>query len=381
MKGWIVALLWLLAVAPAGAQRHKFTINTETPEGQLLAQIGQEEDAAKKLGLLEQFVEKFPKHEGLTWVLSQLVPAYAKAGQFDKALQAGDKLLAVDPGDIESAHAVLQAAEGKKDPDAVLAWAPKVSDLARQVAQSEKPKDEEEAEEWKRRVDFARQLDTYTEYSLYAAALQSPDPRKRIALAEMLQQRNPQSQYAAQVSEPLFAAYMQAGEAAKAVALAEKVLEKDQTNEGMMLAVADSYRSQQKEPEKVYALCAKVLELAKTKPKPQGVDDAAWQQRQLQLSGRAHYIAGVMYAYQSNWSEADKSLRAALPGIKDDQNMTAEALFYLGLANFRLGEKGDINRIADAMRFNEQCVAIPGPYQSRAKQNLTHIRRNYRIQR
>jgi hypothetical protein len=131
----------------------------------------------------------------------------------------------------------------------------------------------------------------------------------------------------------------------------------------------------------VYALCAKVLEVVKTKPKPQGVDDAAWQQRQLQVSGRAQYIAGVMYAYQSNWGEADKSLRAALPGVKDDQNMTAETLFFLGLANFRLGEKGDINRISEAARFNEQCIAIPGPYQSRAKQNLTHIRKNYRIEK
>ena len=160
MRGLIVALMWLLAAAPADAQRHKFTINTETPEGQLLAQIGQEEDAAKKLGLLEQFAEKFPKHEGFAWVLSQMVPAYNKAGQFDKALAVGDKLLTLDPGDIESAHAILQAAEGTKDPDAVLAWAPKVSDMARKVAQAEKPKEEEEAEEWKRRVDFAKQLDT-----------------------------------------------------------------------------------------------------------------------------------------------------------------------------------------------------------------------------
>jgi len=54
---------------------------------------------------------------------------------------------------------------------------------------------------------------------------------------------------------------------------------------------------------------------------------------------------------------------------------------FVGLANFRLGEKGDINRILDAVRFNEQCIAIPGPYQSRAKTNLAHIRKNYRIER
>jgi len=379
MRGLAVVTVLLLAAAPATPQRHRFTINTETPEGQLLAQIGQEEDAAKKLALLEEFAAKFPKHEGIGWVYSQLVPAYAKAGQFDKALEAGDKVLGMDPGDLESAQAALQAAEGKKDPDAVLAWAPRVSELARKMAQSEKPKDEEEAEEWKRRVDFAKQLDTYTEYSLYAMMLQSTDLRKKIALGEMLQQRNPQSQYWPQVSGQLFTAYMQAGESQKGVALAEKTLEKEQTNEGMMLAVADSYRTQQKEPEKVYALCAKVMELAKSTPKPEGVPEAAWQQRQVQLSGRAQYISGVMHAFESKWKEADESLRAALPGIKDDQNMTAEALFYLGLANYRLGEAGDTDRIADAVHFNEQCAAIAGPYQARARTNLRAIRGKYRV--
>jgi len=379
MRGLAVASILLLAAVPAASQRYKFTINTETPEGQLLAQIGQEEDASKKLGLLEQFAGKFPKHEAIGWVYSQMVPTYTKTGQFEKALEAGEKVLAIDPGDLESAHAALQAAEGKKDPDAVLLWVPRVSDLARKVGQSEKPKEAEEAEEWKRRADFAKQLDTYTEYALYAMTLQSTDPRKKIALGEMLQQRSPQSQYLAQVSSQLFAAYMQAGESQKAVALAEKVLEKGQTDEGMMLAVADSYRAQQKEPDKVYALCAKVMELAKTTPKPAGVPEAAWQQRQVQLSGRAQYIAGVMYAMQSKWKEADESLRAALPGIKDDQNMTAEALFYLGLTNYRLGEQGDTERIADAVRFNEQCAAIAGPYQARARTNLKAIRGKYRV--
>lgn len=374
----LVAAL-LLVAAPASPQRHKFTINTETPEGQLLAQIGQEEDPAKKLALLEQFAAQHPKHEGIGWVYSQLVPAYTKAGQPDKALAAGDKLLAMDPGDLETAHAALQAAEAKKDPEAVLTWAVKVSDLARKVAQSEKPQDEDEAEEWKRRVDFAKQLDVYTEYSLYAMALQTTDPAKKIALSETLQQHSPQSQYLPQITGQLFAAYVQAGDSQKAVALAEKLIEKDQTNEDMMLFVADSHRQQQKEPDKVYALCATVLEVVKTKPKPEDVAEAAWEQRQVQISGRAHYISGMTYAAESKWAQADEALRAALPGIKDSQHMTAEALFYLGLANFRLGERGDTNRIIDAVRFNEQCAAIPGPYQSRARTNLKAIRAQYRI--
>ena len=46
--------------------------------------------------------------------------------------------------------------------------------------------DADAVEDWKRRVDFAKQLDTYTEYSLYAASLQTTDPNKRVQLGEAL---------------------------------------------------------------------------------------------------------------------------------------------------------------------------------------------------
>ena len=53
------ALVYLAAAGliclPAMGQRTKIDINTETPEGQLLQQIGTEQDPEKKLALLEQF--------------------------------------------------------------------------------------------------------------------------------------------------------------------------------------------------------------------------------------------------------------------------------------------------------------------------------------
>src|SRR3990172_2273975 len=119
MKTWVLALALVLIAAPVTAQRHKLTINAETPEGQLLQQIGLESDVPKKLALMEQFGAQFPKHEAAAWVYAQMVPAYSEAQQYDKAMDAGDKLLALDPEDVEIAHACLKAAEAKKDPDAV----------------------------------------------------------------------------------------------------------------------------------------------------------------------------------------------------------------------------------------------------------------------
>lgn len=371
MKTLILAAAMAATAGFATAQRHKLTINAETPEGQLLQQIGQESDAAKKLALLEKFAAEHPKHEGIAWVYAQMVTAYSKANQYDKALDAGEKLLAMDPADLEIAHESLKAAEAKKDPDVVIKWATKVSDAARKVAQTPKPSDEDAAEEWKTQVDFAKQLDVYTEYSIYALALQTADPRKKIQLIDALEQRNPQSQYLPQIANQRFLAYVQAGESEKAVALAEKILEKDQSNEEMLLAVADHYRAGKKEPDKVVALCTKALEVLGSKPKPEGIAEADWERRKTQLSGRAHWMIGLVQAGRNNWTEADRALRASLPGIKDSPAMTAEALFYLGLANFRLGEKEcEKTRILDAYRFTQQSAAIRSPYQGAARTNL-----------
>lgn len=375
-----IALGMALAAGAAAGQQHKrVTIDTGTPEGQLLQQAGTEQDDTKKIALLEEFVAKYPKHEGAASVYEQLVGAYAKAGQFDKAMDAGTKLLALDPEDVVTAHACLKAAEGKKDPELVLKWSETTSAIARKVAATPKPADEDAVEEWQRTVEFAKQVDTYTEYAQYAALLQTTDPAKRIALGESLEKRNPNSQYAAQMTEPMFQAYMQAGNGAKALALAETAIAKNQGSVEMLLAVAAGYMGK-KQPEQVIELSRKAIETAEAKPKPEGVADADWAMRKSQISGRAHWMMGLAYAGQSKWAAADQELRAALPGVKGEQEMLAQALFYLGLANYRLAEGGQTDRARDAIRFSEQCAAMAGPLQASCRTNVKAFRTQYHVQ-
>jgi hypothetical protein len=379
MKITAVVAAVLLAAGSASAQRHKVAINPATPEGQLLQQIEQEFDEPRRLTLLEQFAEKYPKHEGAAWVYEELVGAYAKANQPDKLIASGEKLLGLDPADVEDAHTCLKAAlEAKRDPDLVLKWAVLTSESARKVAQVPKPAEEDQVEDWTRRVDFAKQVDIYTEYALYAMALQTPDPQKKILFGEALEQRNPQSQYITQVAEQRFLAYIRTGDNAKAVALAEKTLEKDQSNAEMLLAVADNYRTK-RQADKVAELTAKAIQVAGSKPKPDGVSDADWSTWRTQIAGRANYVMGLTYAAQERWPQTDQALRAALPSAGDSPDMKAETLFYLGLANYRIAEAGNIERARDALRFSEQCAAIPGPYQARARTNVKAIRSQYRV--
>ena len=130
---------------------------------------------------MEQFLAQYPKHEGAVWVYSQMVASCAKLGQFDKAMAAAEKVLAKDPADLETAVAAVKAAEAKKDPDAVRKWAVQSSDLARKAAQAPKAEDEDD-DAFKQRVDYAKQVDTYTEYALLNSALQAPEAAKKVEL-------------------------------------------------------------------------------------------------------------------------------------------------------------------------------------------------------
>jgi tetratricopeptide (TPR) repeat protein len=374
MRNWVLGVVVCLLGLPLAAQRQKVNINTETPEGQLLQQIGQEEDAAKKAALMEQFVGQYPKHDSIAWVYSNMIDAYTKTNQPAKAMEAADKLLAIDPGDSRAAHAALKAAEAAKDPDAVKAWAVRAGDAARKAVQAPKPADAEEEEDWKAEVDFAKQVETYTEYSLYAAALQATDSKKKIELLNTLEGRSPNSQYLAQAYGPVFVAMQQAGDTANAVIIAEKVLAKDQNNEDMLLVVANHLMSQKQDPDKVLAYAARMVELMATKPKPEGVADADWDKKKATISGLGHWIAGMTHYNQNRFAPADKSFRAALPFIQGNDQLLAPALFHLGVSNYRL------KNILEAIQFNEKCAAIKGsPYAAAAAKNLRAIRSEYRV--
>jgi len=282
----------------------------------------------------------------------------------------GEKVIALDPEDLETSLANLKASEAKKDPDLVKKWSNSTGQIAQKVVAAPQPKDEDE-EDWKKRVDYAKQVNTYSEYALYATAIQTSDPRKKIDLIETLQQRNPQSQYISQVLPMEFQAYRQAGDNEKATALAEKILLTDQSNEDMLLVAADGYLQKGKEPEKVIAYSTKLIEVMNAKPKPDGGSDADWQTRKKTITGLGHYMIGKQYFNQKKYGPADKELRIALPLVEGNQDLKAEALFLLGFSNYKM------ENIIEALKFNQQCAAIKSRFQGQAAKNVTVIKSQY----
>jgi hypothetical protein len=362
---------FVMAVGNGWAQCHQLAeLNAATPEGQLLQQASQESDGAKKLVLLEQFAGQYPKNEAIGWVYEQMLDGYVKANDADKALAVGEKLDAIPPECVESAQQTLKAAEMKKDPDLVKKWSAKTAELAQKVMASPQPKEEDQVENWKARVDYAKQVNTYTEYALYAMALQSQDPKKQVELLEALQQRNPKSEYLAKATGVLFQAYQKAGANDKALALAQQAANAGQASEDMLLVLADD-SLKKKDSEKIHTYTAKLVEMTNAAPKPEGVADADWTKRKNTILGLAYYMSGKDYYNQSKFAQADKDLRQALPLAETNVAIRTEVLYLLAYANYKM------EKIQDAANFYKACAAVKSPYQALATKNLTAIRAQY----
>ena len=178
-------LLVVLACALSSATMfgQKLLIEIDTQEGQLLQQIDNEKDAAKKFFLLEQFAAQFPNHEAATWVLSHIQQQHLENKNYDKVFETGSKILSIDPLELSAAHNCLRAAEAKKELPLIRLWSSQTSKVAHRVMQLKRPEygDDEEIAVWKQKIEYARQVEQYTEYSLYFASIQTQDTRSSLS--------------------------------------------------------------------------------------------------------------------------------------------------------------------------------------------------------
>jgi hypothetical protein len=86
--------------------------------------------------------------------------------------------------------------------------------------------------------------------------------------------------------------------------------------------------------------------------------------------GRGYWIAGLAHGEKNEHFQCDKDFKAAMPYIKDNPQMLAPALFYLGVSNYYLGRSAMSHaQILAGAKYSEECSKIPGPYQRQAWTN------------
>lgn len=243
------------------------------------------------------------------------------------------------PDDMEDAHQALkEAVEAKKNAAEVKKLAAQSYALAHPLVTTPESADLKDA------IARAREIETYSEYALYVTALQGP-AEATVDLLSTLEQQNPKSKYLDEGYGRYFIALNQTGAASKITAIAEKAIANIPDNPDLLLVLAES------------ALTRKQYDRAVSYG--QRLAAAASEHKRNAAVGRGRYIAGVAAASGTKWGVADKELRAALPFIKDSEEMTGNALFYLGLANYQLG-KMTLKKalMLEAVKFSEQAAGM-----------------------
>lgn len=267
--------------------------------------------------------------------------------------------------DLDDHYAQLKDAQSKKDADAVKKLAVEAHKLAIAEAAAPQPSDASQVADWKQRVEFAKQVDQFAEYSLATTAIAVPD--KVQELTEALIDVNPKSQYLTLCASTYLIAMGKQGQE-KELAAAQKILAANPNSEDALDALAQGYSSSS--PDRAGGYATRLIAVMKGKAKPEGVSEADWERKKSALLGNGYYIAGASACTKQSWLDCDRDLKAAMPYISHDQKTVGIADFYLGLANYQIGKAtGDRSKIQEGEKYSDQSAAIAGPFQQQAYKN------------
>ena len=285
----------------------------------------------------------------------------------------GAPVLAV-ADDLEGSFQQLKDAEAKNDAALVKKLGAETCKLTREAEAEPAPDEASGKEAWDSRIKYAKDVEIYTEYALYALAVKS-EPATTVDLIATLEQQNPKSKYLDDGYASYLYALSQTGATAKIPAVAEKALTNFPDNPDLLLFLADhAYSSKQIDKAGGYA--TRLVAAMGKRAKPEGVAQADWDKKKSVALGSGYWIAGEVAGERNQYAAANRNLRAALPYIKGNDARMGPALFYLGVANYQLG-KMTLNKkqMLEGADFSDQCAKITGPLAEQAWKNSAAIKK------
>jgi len=280
----------------------------------------------------------------------------------------------ITSGNLEDSYQKLQEVVAAKDVAQVKVLAAQTCALAREVISAPAPTDSDEKEAWADHVKFAKDVEVYTEYSLYATAAAQSAPDVKIDLIVTLEKQNPKSKYLNDAYGLYFYALHQSGAASKIPAVAEKALENFPENDDVLGVLAEHAYSH-KQTDRALAYAKRLTAAVNKHGKPEGMAAGDWERKRSTELASGYWIAGVIEAEKASYFDADKELRAALPLLTGSNERKASALFYLGLANYQLGKMTMKKALLlEAVKFSQEAAAIQGPLAQQAWHNAQVMR-------
>ena len=365
----VVAFCFLFMLPSGNAQADRIVIPAGTPEDNDLQAITNEQDAAKKLAMYQDFAQKFASNPAAVaygnWQLSQ---AYQAAGDLNKALDYGDKALVGSPRNLDILVSQANIAQLAKEETKLIDYAARGGVVCSSIAKEPKPAGMSD-DDFKKQVEedeaAAKNNCDFLESAGFNAIASENDAKSRMADIEKYSAAFPDSKFQDQVSS--YAMYTlgpgQLNDQARLVAYGEKTLAANPNSLPALLLLAGSYVDDPKPGSvaKAVAYSQKAIAVAK------GDDPDADKSHKLS-AGVAHSVLGYAYIKQDRTSAAIPELKSAAGLLKgaDDQQYSI-ALYRLGFAYAKL------SRVNEARDVLMEAVKISGPVQTMSQDLLNKV--------
>jgi tetratricopeptide (TPR) repeat protein len=371
-KVLVGAFLFLMCLAcaayPCCAQQiGKFVpIPANSDADHALTEINAATDPAHKLALIEKFAAG-AQGDMVIVADDQYVNYYIAAKNYDKALEYGDKLFALDPDSFSNAVNMVRAAQGKGDVNRMFSYGEKTAQILQRYKEQAAP-DGMKQETWDSQkaqtLQDVRETVTYVQQLLFEGAYRTADAAKRAALLVRFAQLFPDSPFANQALGVAAASYRQTQNTAKMLSVANDLLAKDPDNLGMLLLLADYYSEKGEQLDKAEAYAKKSVALLETVKKPDGATDEQWKQQSALQKGLALSALGQVNIEKKNNAQAVDNLRSAAPLLKADEGSYARNQYRLGFALLNL------KRLPEAKAAFTDAASVNSPYKSLALEKL-----------
>lgn len=362
MRVPILLLLSLFLSTLLNAQISRITIPAGTPEDKALQTISAEQDAAKRIEMLDQFVKDFAANkDAVAYANWQLAQAYQGTGENEKALAYGEKAFASAPGNIEILVSLVGIADAVKDYQKAVEYAAQGGTAYNSVASQPKPADVT-PEEWATRITQEQSSFTqsyeYLEVAAYNAISAEPNAKARMEMIERFTPAFPKTRFEEAIQQLALASLQELNDRPRAVAFGEKALQQNPDSVPTLLMLANTYIEDTKTLDKAITYATKAVKLAKVDDGKPGTKLAA---------GMAHSTLGYALLRQDKAVASIPEFKQAIDMLGDNESVRAEALYRLGWAYGRLGRR------AEAKPVLEKCIAIDGPYRPLAKELLQKV--------
>jgi tetratricopeptide (TPR) repeat protein len=365
----VITFCFFVMLPRANAQADKIVISAGTPEDHDLQTITNEQDAAKKLAMYQDFVQKYSSNPAAVaygnWQISQ---AYQTAGDLSKALDYGDKALAGSPRNLDILVSQANIAQQAKDNTKLIDYAARGGAVCNSIGTEPKP-DGMSDDDFKKQVEedksAAKNNCDFLESAGFNAIASENDAKSRMADIEKYSVAFPDSKFQDQVSS--YAMYTlgpgQLNDQARLVAYGEKTLAANPNSLPALLLLAGSYVDDPKPGSVAKAVTYSQKAIAAAK-----ADDPDADKSRKLSAGVAHSVLGYAYIKQDKTAAAIPELKSATALLKgaDDQQYSI-ALYRLGFAYAKL------SRVNEARDVLVEAVKISGPVQALSQDLLNKV--------